>query len=214
MILLLVKQDKLHMSSRSPPINITITNFPHKFFAENVICGLSFKVPISSEFAKTKEVLNKFAFNNEIDGMYVLCPINGKNQNNKKIPTQIKLGVTKKAKIQEPTRSAVNRHIATNIGVMVPESEINCIQPDQSNPSVYLILSENTKCVTNDIHSEMYDNNDVDIHRKLGICVIGNKCEMTRLLSSETFGCCIDANDIIGVICIPIRLALKQTGGI
>jgi len=210
--LLSVKQDKnIHMS-RSPPINITITNFLHKFFAENVICGLSFKVPISNAFAKTKEVLNKFAFNNEIDGMYVLCPINGKNQNNKKIPTQIKLGVTKKAKIQEPTNSAVNRHIATNIGVMVPE--INCIQPDQSNPSTYLILAENTKCATNDSQSAMYHNNEDDLHRKLGICVIGNKCEMTRLLSSETFGCCIDANDIIGVICIPIRLALKQTGGI
>jgi hypothetical protein len=203
--------------SRSPPLNITISNFPHRFFKPfNVICGLSYKVPFSRHYVKVKNILNKFSLNNSINDKYVLCPIYGKKQDEKLVPTDIQIGVTGKAKVTEPIKMSVNRELGEELGLIVPYNNLEeHIHGDINNPSLFVISVKNMICPNNDIENNVTRWWGPDDHyRKIGICVIGTKDEVMKVLSSESFGYrYLNAEkDIIGVISIPISLALQQTG--
>lgn len=203
--------------SQSPPINITITNFPNRFFADkNVICGLSMRVPFSRYYAKAKLILNKYANENEIEGKYILCPIYGRKQDNKTIPTGIQIGLTGKAKTTERIKSAVNREISNEFGVIVPYDKLDHIISDINNPSLFLINTKNIVSATYDsgLEHEHEDEED-DINRKIGICIVGNKEESLKILEDKCFNYRYsnrEDDDIAGVICIPVLIALEQMG--
>lgn len=203
--------------SRSPPLNITISNFPHRFFdPENVICGLSFRVPFSRYYVKSKHILSKYVYKNSSKNKYVICPVYGRKQLNKMIPSDIQIGVTGKAKITEPIKMGVNRELGEELGIIVPYEKLSeNIISDTSNPSLFLIHAKNTILANNDIEMKLPSYPDEeDYDRKIGVCIIGTQEEMTEIFSSENFGHRYKNNeqDIIGVIAIPLLIALKQTG--
>ena len=200
--------------SKSLPDDITISNFPHRFFEpSNVICGLSFKVPISNNYLKSKYILNKFSIKNDIKHKYVLCPIYGKKQNDKIIPTSIQIGVTGKAKQIEPIKFTVNRELGEKLRLIVPHDNLDgFINHDISNPSLFTVLIKNMICINSDIENNIGWFGDYDEYRKIGVCAIGTKDEIMNIFSSSSFGCryFYTNEDIIGVVSIPISLALNQ----
>lgn len=203
--------------SKSPPLNITLTNFPHRFFdPENVICGLSFRVPFSRYYVKSKQILSKLAYCDTIKNKYVLCPVYGKKQVDKMIPSDIQIGVTGKAKITEPTKMSVNRELGEELGIIVPYDKIfENIVSDVSNPSLFSIDAKNTILADNYIERDLPSWSGEDDHdRKIAVCIIGTKQEVTKILTSDNFGYRYKNHeeDIIGVIAIPLWIALKQTG--
>lgn len=203
--------------SKSPPLNITISNFPHRFFdPENVICGLSFRVPFSRYYVKSKQILSKYVYNKSVINQYVLCPVYGKKQVDKFVPNDVQIGVTGKAKTTEPIKTSVNREIGEELGIVVPYEKIfEDIISDVNNPSLFLIHAKNTILATNYIekNSPSWSGED-DYDRKIGVCIIGTKEEVTKILTSENFGYRYKNHeeDIIGVIAIPLSIALRQTG--
>ena len=203
--------------SRSPPLNIRISDFPHAFFKPfTVICGLGFKIPFSRHYVKVKHILNKFSINNDVTNKYVLCPIYGKKQDDKLVPTDIQIGVTGKEKVGEPVKMSVNRELGEELGLIVPYNNLtDHIHGDINNPSLFVISAKNMIHPNNDIENSVtrWWGPDDD-YRKIGICVIGTKDETSKLLLADSFGYRYSyaEEDIIGVISIPISLALQQTG--
>jgi len=156
--------------------------------------------------------LNRFvAMNNRSSQLFVACPIYGRDTGGTWIPSDIQIGVTGKAKINEPVKMAVNRELGEELGICVPYDNIQCIKMHPSDPYLYLmdakhvvIADKNHEDVAND-----YTGRD-DIYRKLGVCVIGSSQDMERLLtrSDSGFRYRDSEPDIIGMIAIPITLAM------
>lgn len=193
---------------------ITITNYHHRFFDDkNVICGMSYQVAFSKYYLKAKELLNKLSLRQDIESKYVLCPIYGKKQDSKWIPTDIQIGVTGKAKTTETTKYAVNRELGEEIGIIVKPDLINeHIKSDLSNPSLFVLNVTNTISLDSDMGDIFnYDYGVDDHNRKIGICVIGVKEDIIKMLLDKSFNYRLKnrEKDIIGIISIPIILALN-----